>query len=134
MDSGNTTGNLGRVRLVTWGGRLTTATGYRTRWARPSTEGSSTFTTLTPVALSPYFTTPNCRAGTFATAPTLPTDPSNLWAEDWNAFGGGGSLVLPLGAEWVFANTATGYKQISCRNVAGTDANGSSYGGTWEEV
>ena len=130
----DTAGDVGQVVEVGWGGRLTTSTGYRTRWARPTTNASSTFTTLTPQSGSPT-SSPGCRVGTFATAATLGTDPgNNLYSQDWNAHGGVGVLVLPLGAPWYVVNSATaGHQQIACRNVAGTDANGSSYTVLWTE-
>ena len=106
----------------------------RTRWARPTTNASSTFTSLTPQASSPGAAA-TCRLGTFATAATLGTDPgNNLFAQDWNVLGGGGIIVLPIGGEWfvVFSATA-GHQQVSCRNVAGIDANLSNYTVQWEE-
>ena len=128
-----TAGVFGKVVAVGWGGRLTTSTGYRTRWTRPTTIGSSTFTALTIGYNQPNYVTAGARCGTFATAPVLATDPAgNLWAQDWNAQGGVGIIVLPLADPWWFVNgVLTG--QISCRNIAGTDANGSSYEVTWEE-
>lgn len=131
LDS-QTAGIFGKVIAIGWGGRLTTSTGYRTRWVRPTTAGSSTFTALTTNHHQPNQTSPGARVGTFATAPTLPSDPSNLWAQDWNAQGGLGAIVLPLANPWWFVNGVL-QGQISCRNVAGTDANGSSYECTWEE-
>lgn len=125
-------GVFGKVVAIGWGGRLTTSTGYRTRWTRPTTIGSSTFTALTLEYSQPNYVTMGARAGTFATAPVLPADPANLWGQDWNAQGGVGILIMPLANPWWFVNgVLTG--QISCRNVAGTDANGSTYTGTWEE-
>jgi hypothetical protein len=126
-------GEMGKVKMINWGGRGTTSTGYRTRWCRPSTNGSSTFTALTAQATPPAAAA-TCRLGTFATAPVLPTDPANLFAQDWNVLGGGGVIVLPIGGEWVVVSSATaGHQQISCRNVAGTDASLSNYGLQWEE-
>lgn len=130
----NTAGGMGKVKEIAWGGRGTTSTGYRTRWARPTTNASSTFTTLTPQSSNPLATPVN-RFGSFATAATLGTDPgNNLFAQDWNVLGGGGVIVLPIGGEWFFVASATaGHQQISCRNVAGVDASLSSYGVVWEE-
>jgi hypothetical protein len=129
----DTAGDVGKVKMISWGGRGTTSTGYRTRWTRPSTNASSTFTSLVPVSSAPTVAV-TCRCGTFATAATLPSDPSNLFAIDWNVLGGGGVIVLPIGGEWIVTNSATaGHQQISCRNVAGTDASLSSYGIQWEE-
>lgn len=127
------TGEVGKIGTIGWGGRLTASTGYRTRWTRPSTNASSTFTSLSPQAGTPA-TTPTCRLGTFATQATLPADPSNLFAQDWNAHGGLGFVVLPLASPWIVVNSSTaGYQQISCRNVAGVDANGSNYTVSWDE-
>lgn len=132
LDS-QSSGVFGKVVAIGWGGRLTTSTGYRTRWTRPTTIGSSTFTALTLAYHQPNFTSMGARLGTFATAPVLASDPAgNLWAQDWNAQGGVGLIVMPLANPWFFVNgILTG--QISCRNIAGTDANGSSYEVTWEE-
>ena len=127
------TGEMGKIVSIGWGGRLTASTGYRTRWVRPSTNASSTFTTLNPQASNPA-TTPVCRLGTFATNATLPTDPANLFAQDWNAHGGLGYVVFPPSGQWIVINSSTaGYQQIACRNVAGTDASGSNYTVSWEE-
>lgn len=134
LDAGSTAGAVGKVKWISWGGRGTTSTGYRTRWTRPSTNASSTFTALTTGASSPLVAAV-CRLGTFATAATLTADPgANLYAIDWNVLGGGGILVLPIGGEWLIVYSATaGHGQISCRNVAGTDASLSSYHAAWEE-
>lgn len=130
----NAAGEVGYVKWFGWGGRGTTSTGYRTRWARPTANASSTFTTLTPQSTrtGPAAT---CQFGTFATNATLGADPgNNLFAIDWNVLGGGGQIVLPIGGEWTVVSSATaGHQQIACRNVAGVDANQSSYNVTWEE-
>lgn len=130
----DTAGDMGKVKSIAWGGRGTTSTGYRTRWARPTTNASSTFTSLVPQTSNPGAAA-LCRFGTFATAATLGTDPgANLFAQDWNVLGGGGVIVLPIGGEWFVVNSATaGHQQISCRNVAGVDASLSSYSMQWNE-
>lgn len=128
----DTAGDVAKVISIGWGGRLTTSTGYRTRWVRPTTAGAGVFTALANEALDPHYATPLNRIGTFATVPVLPTDPDNLHAQDWNAHGGLGYIVMPLSKEWMLVNGLLA-GQISCRNVAGTDANGSSYGVTWDE-
>jgi len=132
LDS-QTAGVFGKVVAIGWGGRLTTSTGYRTRWTRPTTIGSGTFTALTLGYGQPNYFTAGARCGTFATQPVLAADPAgNLWAQDWNAQGGVGVIVMPLANPWYFVNgVLTG--QVACRNVAGTDANGSTYSVEWEE-
>ena len=46
--------------------------------------------------------------------------------------GGQGMVVMPLANPWWIVNgILTG--QVSCRNIAGTDANGSSYEVSYEE-
>jgi len=129
------TGVFGKIVAIGWGGRLTTSTGYRTRWTRPTAAGTGAKTAITLAYHQPNYTTAAFTAtSTYAsTQPTLAADPAgNLWAQDWNAQGGVGVLVMPLANPWF---VATGVLQgcLSCRNVAGTDANGSEYMVTWEE-
>jgi hypothetical protein len=38
-----------------------------------------------------------------------------------------------LGGEWMVVGTAAPYAQIACGNIAGADANLSSYGIVWME-
>ena len=130
----NATTAIGKVKWFSWGGNLNTASSYRTRWYRPTTVGSGTFTALTTQGGNPA-TTAIVRAGTFATQLTPPTEPAGLFEVAWNAFGGGGTIILPIGGEWLMlGNGATTVaSQIGCRNALGTDANGSSYSATWEE-
>jgi hypothetical protein len=126
-------GVFGKVVAIGWGGRLTTSTNYRTRWTRPTAAGTGTFTALTSAFHQPNYTALGSRVGTFSNVPTLPADPGgNLWAQDWNAQGGVGMIVMPLANPWWGVNGVL-QGQISCRNVAGTDANGSSYEITIEE-
>lgn len=124
-----------KVKLVTWGGMGTSSVGYRTRWFRPTTVASSTFTAVGATNSANPGTTPLMRFGTFITATTPPTDPGALHDIAWNVLGGGGILVLPIGGEWLAMSTGTSTVngQIACRNTAGTDANLSSYGTQWEE-
>jgi len=128
-----TAGVFGKVVAIGWGGSGTSSVGYRTRWVRPTTIGSSTFTALTAGFHQPNYVTFGSRFGTFLTAPVLPADPAgNLWANDWNVQGGVGLIVMPLANPWFFVNgILTG--QISCRNTKGVDASLSSYEGTVEE-
>lgn len=129
------TGVFGKIIAIGWGGRLTTSTGYRTRWTRPTAAGTGGKTALTLAFHQPNYTAAAFTAtSTYATTqPTLAVDPAgNLWAQDWNAQGGVGMIVMPLANPWW---VATGVLQgaLSCRNVAGTDASGSEYMVTWEE-
>jgi hypothetical protein len=131
LDS-QTAGVFGKVVMISWGGSGVSSVGYRTRWVRPTTIGSSTFTSLGQSFSQPNFATVGSRVGTFATAPVLPADPINLHAQDWNVQGGTGVIVPPLANPWWFINgILTG--QISCRNTKGTDASLSSYDVTVEE-
>lgn len=133
LDYGITAGSFGKVIAIGWGGRLTTSTGYRTRWTRPTTAALGTYATLTSAFHQPNYGTMQGRVGTWNTAAVLATDPGgNLWAQDWNAQGGLGMIVMPLANPWWLVNGIL-QGQISCRNVAGTDASGSSYEVTFEE-
>ena len=125
-------GDLAKVRYVTWGGELTASTAYRTRFVRPTTGGSTPTAGATEGA-NPRFATPNSAFVTgWTTQPTLPSTPDALFLTSWNAHGGLGILVLPPGSEWEVINGLL-QAQLSCRNDVGTDANGSSYGVSWEE-
>jgi hypothetical protein len=131
-----TAGTMGKMKFVNWGGRGLTSTGYRTRWARTSTDPTGAATALTLAKSTPITTATCAVASSFATTnPTIPTDPStNLFAMDWNLLGGGGILVLPIGSEWMIVSSATaGTGYIVCQNVAGADANASTYGGQFQE-
>ena len=127
----DTAGDVGWMKMISWGGRGTTSTGYRTRWGRATTNGA------TPTALtngnSNSNTTGTCTANTYGTAPILAADPTALFAIDWNLVGGGGVIILPIGGEWYVVGTAAPYAMIACGNIAGADANLSSYGITWME-
>jgi hypothetical protein len=135
LDAQSTTGVFARVTQVSWGGSGTSSIGYRTRWTRPSTDGSSTFTAITFAGNNPNYVTPALQFGTFATAPTVVADPgTNLFSMDWNVQGGGGILILPLAQPWWLLGGGTSNKQqLSCRNTKGGDASLSSYSVTWEE-
>ena len=133
LDSVPTAGTFGKVVAFGWGGRETTSTAYRTRWTRPTTGGTSTFTALTNAYHQPNYAAVGSRVGTFVTVPTLAADPSgNLWAQDWNGQGGVGAIVLPLANPWWFVSAILA-GQISCRNVAGTGVSTTSYECTVEE-
>ncbi len=136
LDSGTAGNSMAKVKVFSWGGNLNTATSYRTRWYRPTAIGSSTFTAIGTVQSSNPAATPVSRFGTFATQLTPPAEPGGLFEAVFNAFGGGGTIVLPIGGEWfIFANNATETvsSQIGCRNALGTDASGSGYSVIWEE-
>lgn len=131
-------GVFAKVIQIGWGGRLTTSTGYRTRWSRPTgtaVAGAASAFTGQPAAAQPNYTSAGCTfVQSWATTnPTLSADPqNNLYAQDWNAQGGVGVIVHPLANPWWLVNgIAQGI--ITCLNVAGTDANGSSYTVAWEE-
>jgi len=127
-----TAGILAKIKMIDWGGDGTSLVGYITRWARVSN------TPATPAALNVVPTTPNavalCSVNTYTTAATGTAD-TNLYKQNWNVQGGGGTIVLPIGGEWFVTGGALGtlYNQIGCGNVTGADANLSSYGLQWEE-
>ena len=136
LDCGTSTASIGRVKWFSWGGNLNTATSYRTRWFRPTTVASSTFTAVGTIQGTNPGATATCRFGTFATVATPPAEPGGLYEAVWNAFGGGGTIVLPIGGEWqIYSSnaTVTTTGQIACRNAAGVDASGSGYSVGWEE-
>jgi hypothetical protein len=128
-------GTMGKVKYVTWGGAGTTSTGYRTRWARCTTDPVGNFTPLTFSKTSPVSTATCAPVLQWVTSgPTVAAEPANLFAISWNVLGGGGILVLPIGSEWMVVGSATiGTSYITCINTAGTDANISTYGIQWSE-
>lgn len=128
-------GTFGKITIISWGGSLTTSTGYSTRWARPTTAGTGTKTTIQQGALQPNYTAPGLFATTsYGTSqPVFPAqDVGDLWSERWNAQGGVGAIVMPLANPWWVVNSA-GTGALGCQNYNGVDATGSSYGVTWEE-
>ena len=130
----DTAGDVGKVIAIGWGGELTTSTAYRTRWVRPTTGGVGAGTALTPEDHNPGYSTPLISLfSTYATTqPVLPSSPTALFLQSWNAHGGLGYVALPLASPWMIVN-GLAQSAISCRNLAGVDANGSSYQVTWEE-
>lgn len=129
-----TAGTFGKVIAVGWGGSLTTSTGYRTRWVRPTTFNAAGATAITIGYHQPNYTTAAfvC-ADSFTTQPTPPTDPAgNLYATNWNGQGGLGILIMPLANPWWITQSILN-GAIGCWNVSGSDANASSYEVTWEE-
>lgn len=127
----DTAGDLAAIKSISWGGRGTTSTGYRTRWARATSNGV-TPTALTLTASNPS-STALCSVNTYGTPAVIAADPTGLFAIDWNIVGGGGVVVLPIGGEWYVVGTAAPYAQIACGNIAGADASLSSYGVTFQE-
>ena len=127
-----TAGNYGKVTKVTWGGELTASTAARTRWVRPSTAGSSTFTAIVIEGAHPSNTARN-RAGTFASAPTIPAAPEALLGISWNKHGGGGiwSASQP-DEEWVVVN-GVGQGQIACVQDVDLTATSMSTSIHWKE-
>ncbi len=124
---------FGKVVAIGWGGREVTSTAYRTRWCRPTSAATGTFTALTNAYHQPNYVTFGSRVGTFTLVATLPSDPAgNLWAQDWNGQGGVGMIVMPLANPWWGVNGAL-QGQISCRNSAGVGGSTTSYEATVEE-
>ena len=76
-----------------------------------------------------------CSCNTYATQATLAADPAALFAQDWNALGGGGVVNLPFKSGWKIAGGALGtaFNQIACGNIAGAEAGTTSYGVAWNE-
>jgi len=128
----DTAGDYGKVTKVSWGGELTASTAARTRWTRPSTGGSSTFTTLTPEPSHPS-NSPRLRCGTFASNPTLQAAPIAIFGISWNKHGGGGiwSATQP-DEEWVVVN-GVAQSQISCAQDVDLTATSMSTSIHWKE-
>jgi hypothetical protein len=137
LDSGATAAGPIRVTQISWGGSNTSSNGYRTRWTRPSTNGTGAGTPIALAYNNPSYTTAvSALNSTYATTqPTLTADPgNNLYATDWNNQGGSGILVLPLAQAWfLIASGGANKSQLSCRNTKGVDASLSSYNVAWEE-
>jgi len=130
-----TAGNIGKVKMINWGGDGTSLVGYITRWARVTTAPTGAATNgliglgspgTTPVATYPL---------SYATTQPISVADTSLFKQNWNVQGGGGVVVLPINGEWGFSGGAlsTIYSQIACGNVTGADANLSNYGMTWSE-
>jgi hypothetical protein len=133
----DTAGDYGKVTKVTWGGELTASTAARTRWTRPTTNGSSTFTSLVTnqgsVSSHPS-NSPRNRCGTFASAPTIAAAPEAIFGISWNKHGGGGiwSATQP-DEEWVIVNGLTPGQQIACVQDVDTTATSMSTSIHWKE-
>lgn len=127
-----TVGDIAQVKYISWGGSDTSLISSSTRWARVNNT-PATATALTTTSSSPGIT-PNAAVNTYGTTPTGVTSPAGLFQVDWNTQGGGGTIVLPIGGEWLISGGALGtaYNQIGCGNVVGASAN-TSYGFGWAE-
>jgi len=130
----STAGDVAQVISIGWGGELTTSTGYHTRWVRPTAAGTGAITAIGVEDSSPHGVAELLEFGNaYATLdPALPAEPQALHNQNWNAHGGLGYVALPLASPWVIINGLL-QDTISCRNLAGVDANGSSYTVTWTE-
>ena len=128
-------GTMGKVKYVSWGGASTTSVGFRTRWARPSTDPTGNAAALTFSKSNPVSTATCAPVLQWASSgPTVAAEPANLFAISWNVLGGGGILVLPIGSEWMVVGSATiGTSYITCINTAGVTADVSSYSIQWSE-
>lgn len=133
--SGLTGGDNCKITQFHWGGGQVATIKYITRWVRPTTAGVGSGTAITHGSDDPGFNTPLFQANSVyaTTPPVIPAaGVGDLYRTDWNAHGGLGYIVLPLNKEWKVINgLLTG--EFSCRNEAGVDANGSSYGLGWFE-
>lgn len=125
--------NQGKVTKVTLGGELSASQQARTRWTKPTTLGTSTFTSLNPEP-GHSSNTPRCRAGTFATAPTVPAAPQAILGISWNKNGGGmiWSATQP-DEEWVFVNGLTPGQQIAEVQDVDLQATSMSTTAHWKE-
>lgn len=127
------TGNYGKVTKVTWGGELGASQQARTRWTRPTTLGSSTFTSLNPEPGNVQNSS-RLRCGTFASAPTIAAAPQGLFGISWNKNGGGGiySATQP-DEEWDAINGVTPGQQIACVQDQDIQASSMSTSIHWKE-
>lgn len=127
-------GNYGKVTKITWGGELSASQQARTRWSRPTTLGSSTFTSLNPEQGNVQ-NAARCRAGTFASAPTIAAAPQGLFGISWNKNGGGGiySATQP-DEEWDVINGVTPGQQIACVQDVDVQATSMSTSLHWKEA
>lgn len=128
-----TVGQIAKVKIITCGGRETTAVPYRTRWGRVNNT-AATPTALTLTCSNPVATA-MCSVNTYATQATLAADPIALYSLDWLGNGGGTIFNLPIGGEWQVAGGALGtlFNQIACGNIAGAGVSTTSYTVHFEE-
>lgn len=123
-----------KITTISWGGRTLQSSPYRTRWVRPASAPVGSATTLSLQGYNPAVSTSGLLQHTWSTTePTLPAEPINLFAVDWNAQGGEGFLNLPRNSFWNTDGAAGGFAYLSCRNVQGVDASSSHYGLIVEE-
>lgn len=131
-----TVGNIGKTKMISWGGSDTSLVSMSTRWARPTNTPVTPTSIMTPVVTSGGGAVAVATFNTYATPPSAGSSPANnLFAQDWNSQGGGGVIVLPIGGEWFFPGAAlasASFAMIACGNVVGASAN-TSYGVQWEE-
>src|SRR5277367_1367541 len=78
-----TAGNIGSVKMISWGGSDTSLVAQSTRWARV------TSTAITPTAIlnsssSPGIT-PNCSVNTYSTPAAATASPFGLFQQNWNS-------------------------------------------------
>lgn len=127
-----TAGQIALVKMISAGGSDTSLISMATRWARVSNT-PATPTALTIQSANPGVT-PIATYNTYSTTPTAAASPAGLFSQDWNSQGGGFTIVLPIGGEWLVAGGALGsaYNQIGCGNVVGASAN-TSFTTTWAE-
>jgi hypothetical protein len=125
------------VKAVTWGGSDTSLISQTTRFARvtntPATPTAITLQTAN-VAAGPTATSLAATFGTAATAASAATG-NSLFQVAWNSQGGGGTVVLPIGGEWVIVSGALGTlgSAIGCGNPYGTASANTTYGFIWAE-
>ena len=132
LDS-STTSNYARVLEVAWGGELTTTTAMRTRWLRPTTAGTTTFTNVGSIQSGHPGATAGFRFGTTSTQPTVPAAPAALYATSWNAHGGIGRWLAAPGEEWMILGFIASTQQIVCCQDIGVTATSMSAGVGWLE-
>ncbi len=131
-----TAGQIGKVKMINWGGRGTSLVGYRSRVARVTTAPTGAATNgLIGLASNPGAVALATYPLSYATTQPISVADTSLFSQAWNVQGGGGVVVLPIGGEWGFVGGAlsTIYSQIAWGNVTGADADLSNYGMTWEE-
>jgi len=124
-------GDVAFIRMFNWGGESVATKGYRTAWGRAAAAPVGAGSALANEPHTPGYPTP--LASTFTNyATTEPTLTDLLFSTSWNSHGGVGAIALPLATPWQAVNGILN-SIIHCRNLAGVDANESSYGFIWDE-